>query len=160
MFKKNPTRPAINISFKKTSQGYRVVPNEPFQLFTTKKIIRSIYRRISLLLSQPISSKCPLSTLKGQATMAEWLQEPSYNLLLMLHFQLFPIGSTKIPSIKSKNNTSLSTFDRRFKAIPFPFQSKMPTFTSIIEILWFPCGGKMLKNISHHHCVEKTFWVM
>lgn len=45
MFKKNPNRPALNISLKKTSQGYRVVPNELFHLFTTKKIVRSIYRR-------------------------------------------------------------------------------------------------------------------
>jgi len=45
MFKKNPNRPVINIALKKTSQGYRVIQNEAFQLFTTKKIIRSIYRR-------------------------------------------------------------------------------------------------------------------
>jgi len=49
MFKKNPSRPALNISLKKTPQGYRVVQNEAFQLFTTKKIVRSIYRRKSPL---------------------------------------------------------------------------------------------------------------
>lgn len=48
MFKKNPTRPTFNISLKRTSQGYRVVSNEAFQLYTTKKIVRSIYRRIYL----------------------------------------------------------------------------------------------------------------
>ncbi len=134
MFKKNPTRPAINISLKKTSQGYRVVPNEAFQLFATKKIIRSIYRRNSLLLSQPISSKCRPSTSKEQAPMADWLLAPSYSLLLMLRFQPSHHGSPRIPFIKYKNNTSLSTLDKTCKAIPFPFRSKMPTFTSTIEI--------------------------
>jgi hypothetical protein len=45
MFKKNPNRPPISISLKKTPLGYKVLPNETYNLFNTRKIIRSMYRR-------------------------------------------------------------------------------------------------------------------
>ena len=50
MFKKNPNRPPIIVDLKKLSNGYKVQTNDNYNLFLTKRVTRTMYRRIIILI--------------------------------------------------------------------------------------------------------------
>ena len=56
MFKKNPNRPPIIVELKKIPNGYKVQSNDIYNLFLTKRVTRTMYRRSQLLI-QPILFK-------------------------------------------------------------------------------------------------------
>jgi hypothetical protein len=88
MFKKNPNRPPIIVELKKIPNGYKVQSNDTYNLFLTKRVTRTMYRRNQLLI-QLISFKDQILdySLKGLP-----FQVLSFNLLPTLHFQHSPLG--------------------------------------------------------------------
>lgn len=83
MFKKNPNRPPIIVELKKIPNGYKVQSNDIYNLFLTKRVTRTMYRRSQLLI-QPILFK--VQTLDYSHKDSPFLA-PSFNLLPMSHFQ-------------------------------------------------------------------------
>lgn len=160
MFKKNPNRPPMVLNLKKIQGGYKVIPNEGHSLFQVKRIIRTICRRTFSMIQL---TWC----LKDQGfvwnkTAWRFLALLS-NLLRILLFLPFLLGSLWQTFTKYKKMLFLNFLKKKNKSFPFPLEIGTPNYTNFIATLWSECGSKTSKSIFLLHNVGAlllAMWVL